>query len=134
MILVSNVFEENGQLKSWHKLFNYFNLTKELYFKPFQITHAILKSRKLVLLNDQGNCQNIIYLNHDLIKNHQVLAIEKCIPKELFSLSLSLLWKVTFLCGKNIWSPFSPSCRLSRKIFPRSTQNLNWHEFEHLAM
>ena len=39
-----------------------------------------------IKLNDQGNCKNIIYLNHHLIKNNQILAIEKFIPKELSSL------------------------------------------------
>ena len=36
------------------------------------------------------NCKNIIYLNHHLIKNNQILAIEKLIPKELYSLSIVL--------------------------------------------
>ena len=42
------------------------------------------------ILNDKGNCKNIIYLNHHLIKNNQILAIEKLIPKELYSLSIVL--------------------------------------------
>ena len=31
-----------------------------------------------------------MYLNHHLIKNNQILAIEKLIPKELYSLSVAL--------------------------------------------
>ena len=38
-------------------------------------------------LNDKGNYNNIC-LNHNLIKNSQILAIEKLIPKELYSLYL----------------------------------------------
>ena len=38
----------------------------------------------------KGNCKNIIYLNHHLIKNNQILPIEKLIPKELYSLSIVL--------------------------------------------
>ena len=34
--------------------------------------------------------KNIIYLNHHLIKNNQILAIDKLIPKELYSLSIFL--------------------------------------------
>ena len=45
---------------------------------------------KLAVLNDKGNCKNIIYLNHHLIKNNQILVIEKFIPKELYSLSIVL--------------------------------------------
>ena len=44
---------------------------------------------KLAVLNDKGNCKNI-YLNHHLIKNNQILVIEKFIPKELYSLSIVL--------------------------------------------
>ena len=43
-----------------------------------------------MVLNDKINCKNIIYLNHHLIKNNQILAIEKLIPKELYSLSIVL--------------------------------------------
>ena len=52
--------------------------------------HEILKSWKLAVLRNKGNCKNIIYLNHHLIKNNQILAIEKLIPKELNSLSIVL--------------------------------------------
>ena len=38
----------------------------------------------------KGNCKNIVYLNHHLIKNNQILTIEKFIPKELYSLSIVL--------------------------------------------
>ena len=47
-------------------------------------------SKTMEILNDKGNCKNIIYLNHHLIKNNQILAIEKLIPKELYSLSIVL--------------------------------------------
>lgn len=33
--------------------------------------------------NDSGNCKSIIYLNHQLVKNNQILETEKLIPKEL---------------------------------------------------
>ena len=38
----------------------------------------------------KGNCKNIVYLNHHLIKNNQILTTEKFIPKELYSLSIVL--------------------------------------------
>ena len=41
-------------------------------------------------MNDKENRKNIIYLNHNLIKNNQILAIEKLIPKELYLLSIVL--------------------------------------------
>ena len=64
-------------------MLNDFQLTQKLYFKWFQLIHAIPKSWKLAVLNDKGNCQNIVYLNHHLIKNNEILVIEKLILKEL---------------------------------------------------
>ena len=66
-----------------------FQLTQISYFKWFQLIHAIPKSWKVAILNDKGNCKNI-YLNHHLIRNNQILAMEHFIPKELFSLSFVL--------------------------------------------
>ena len=87
---ISDLFDENGELKSWQKILSDFQLTQKSYFKWFQLKHAIPKSWKLAVLNDKVNCKNFIYLNHHLIKNSQVLAIEKLIPKELYSLSIVL--------------------------------------------
>ena len=87
---VSDLFDENGELKSRQKILNDFQLTQKSYFKWFQLIHAIPRPWKLAVLNDKGNCKNIIYLNHHLIKNNQILAIDKLIPKELYSLSIFL--------------------------------------------
>ena len=38
------------------------------YFKWFQLIHAIPKSWKKDIKVDQGNCQNLLHLNHHLIK------------------------------------------------------------------
>ena len=77
---ISDLFDENGELKSWQKILSDFQLTQKSYFKWFQLIHAIPRPWKLAVLNDKGNCKNI-YLNHHLIKNSQSLAIEKLIPK-----------------------------------------------------
>ena len=87
---VSDLFDENGELKSWRKILSDFQLTQKSYFKWFQPIHAIPRPWKLAVLNDKGNCKNIIYLKHHLIENNQILAIEKLIPRELYSLSIVL--------------------------------------------
>ena len=49
------------------------------------------KNMKIITINnDKGNCKNFIYLGHHLIKNSQILAIEKLVTKELYSLSIVL--------------------------------------------
>ena len=84
---VNDLFDENGELKALQKILSDFQLTQKSYFKWVQLINAILRPWKLAVLNDKGNCKNI-YLNHHLIKNNQILAIEKLIPKELYSIVL----------------------------------------------
>ena len=67
-----------------------FNLDKKFYFKWYQIIHTIPSSWKLTLQNGNGNHQNLKYLSHHLIKNNQILALEKLVPEELYSLSIFL--------------------------------------------
>ena len=89
LTFVSDLFNENGKLKkSWQKILNDFQLTQKFYFKWVQLTYAIPSPWELAALNDKGNCENIIYLNHHLVKNNQILAIEKLIPKELYYLCI----------------------------------------------
>ena len=73
---------------SWQKTLSDFQLTQKSYFKWVQLIHAIPRPWKLAVLNDKGNFKNIIYLTHHLIKNNQILAIGKLIPKELYTLSI----------------------------------------------
>ena len=76
------------EFKSQQKTLSDFQLTQKFYFKWFQVIHEIPRPWKLAVLNDKGNCKDVIYLNYHLIKNNQILAIEKLIPKELYSLSI----------------------------------------------
>ena len=66
---VSDLFDENGELKSWQKILSDFQLTQKSYFKWFQLINAIPRPWKLTVLNDKRNDKNI-YLNHHLIKNN----------------------------------------------------------------
>ena len=61
--------------------FLYDNGLRHERVKSLQLIHAIPRPWKFDVLND--NCKNIIHLNHHIIKNKQILAIEKLIPKEL---------------------------------------------------
>ena len=77
----------------------------------FQLIHAIPKAWKLAILNDSGNWEIIVFLNHHLIKNYQILSIKYNIPKELCSLSIAL---------KNV---IPASQRYFFSIFPRLSGN-----------
>ena len=49
IIYISDLFDENGELKSWQKILSYFQLTQKSYFKWFQIIHAIPRPWKLAV-------------------------------------------------------------------------------------
>ena len=102
---ISNLFDENTQ---------WLSVNPKIHFKWFQLIHAIPRPWKLAVLNNKGNCKNI-YLKHHLIKNSQILVIEKLIPKELYS--LLLFWKINFLRPKNNFATFSPIHKLNGKRF-----------------
>ena len=53
------------------------------------------ESWKKDIKTDQGNCQNLLYLNHHLLKN-QIYSIEKLKANELCSLSISFLYRFTW--------------------------------------
>ena len=61
-----------------------------MYFKWFQLIHAIPKSWKKHIKIDKGNCRNLLYLNYHLIKNNQIYSNEKLKANELYSLSILL--------------------------------------------
>ena len=51
---VSNLFSDFGEIKSWEKVMDEFNLDKKYYFNWYQIIHTILSSWKLSLRNVNG--------------------------------------------------------------------------------
>ena len=115
-------------------MLNDFQLTQKSYFEWPRLIHAIPKSWKLAVLNDKGNCNNIIYLNHHLIKDNKILAIEKLIPKELYSLSITL--RNEFLKSQkyfsNIFLCLQVECKgiylLPRKISIYTNLRMFWYK------
>ena len=69
---VRDFFDRNSNLKSWVNLVHEYKVLKKMYFKWFQLIHAITKSWKKDIKVDKGKFRNLLYLNHHLIKNNQV--------------------------------------------------------------
>ena len=63
-----------------------FKLITNLYFKWIQLVHAIPYHRKKTLTENTINSQS--YLNHHLIKSHQIHSVENLTAKELYLISL----------------------------------------------
>ena len=113
-------------------MLNDFQLTRNSYFKWFQLIHAVPKLWNLAVLNGKGNWKNI-YLNHHLIKNNQILVIEKLIPKKLYSLSIVL--KNELPTSQNYFSNILPNLQVKwREVYLlpcKGSIGTNLHMFQY---
>ena len=85
---VSDILDDKGNIKTWQNIILQHKISKNSYFKWIQLTHAIPKSWKRELNQDKGYCRNLLLLNHHLLKNNQLHAVEKLTSKELYSFSI----------------------------------------------
>ena len=72
-----------------------------MYFKWFKLIHVIpgrKTSWKKDIRIDRGNCQNLLYLDHNLIKNNQIYSIEK--PKLINLILFLYCWEIQCLPHK----------------------------------
>ena len=69
---MSQLFE--GQiLKEWESLKNEFNLTEDMYFQWLQLKHAIPSNWKTTIGSNLVDVNNLLILDHHLIKGSRVL-------------------------------------------------------------
>lgn len=54
---------------------NEFKFKKASYFKCYELLHVIPSSWKQAVLNGNENCQNVIHLDHILIRDNPILTI-----------------------------------------------------------
>ena len=80
--------DDNGKVNMWENVVKKYKLSRKLYFKWFQLIHAIPSSWKKELKNDDGNCKNLLLLNNHLIKNNQLYSVDKLCAKDLYSFSI----------------------------------------------
>ena len=88
---VSDILDDKGNIKTWQNIILQHKISKNSYLKWIQLTHAIPKSWKRELNQDKGYCRNLLFLNHHLLKNNQLHAVEKLTSKELYSFSIFFL-------------------------------------------
>ena len=75
--------------------------------------HAVPKLWKLVVLNNKWNCKNMIYLNHHLIKDNQILATKTTFSKKA----------ILFIYCSEKWMSYVP--KILFLYFPKF---INWIE------
>ena len=85
---VTQLFDDTGNTKEWMKLKHEFNLNSNLYFKWMQLIHSIPQKLKNTIRNNRIS-ENLLFLNHHLIKCNILLSLEKLTSKELYLIQLT---------------------------------------------
>ena len=60
-----------------------------MFYKWFQLLHAISNSWKKIIKITNDSCTNIVHPDHHLVKNNRIVALEKRPSKEIYSLLIS---------------------------------------------
>ena len=84
---ISHIMKENGEIKSWDDLKNEFELEQRLYFKWMQLVNAIPSVWKNNLKHSNTNSQNLILVDHHLVKSNSLFSIEKLDSRELYCIN-----------------------------------------------
>ena len=72
--------------KSWGEIRTEYNLEEKMFYKWFQLYHAIPNRWKAIIKTTNCSCTNIVYFFHHLVKNSRIVALEKLHSEEIYSL------------------------------------------------
>ena len=81
---VSHFMKRNGKMNSWNELKNEFKFEQQLYFKCMQLFNAIPSNWKNNLKHSDTYSQNLILLDHHLVKSNFLFSIEKLELREIY--------------------------------------------------
>ena len=83
---VDQLENESCQFKKWQILKDEYHLDNDIYFQWAQLIHAIPQIWKnKITQNLTKNESNLLVLNHHLIKNARILALDKLSAMEIYS-------------------------------------------------
>ena len=102
----NHLCKPSGVLKSWSEIKTEYNLLEKMFYKWFQLYHAISKQWKRRSKTTNESCTNIVYLSHHLVKNNRIVALEKLPSKEIYSIIISQ--NVTTPTSQQYFKTFSP--------------------------
>ena len=88
LIYVTQLFDDTENTKEWLKLKHEFNLKNNLYFRWMQLIHSTPQKWKTTIKNNRIS-ENLLFLNHHLIKCNILLSLEKSNSKELYLVQLT---------------------------------------------
>ena len=79
----------NGKLKPWVDIQSEFDLRKEQQFQWLQITHAIPKDWKNIIVEDNGDSNNLVLYDNHICRGGLIYALNKLTSKELYQLQIN---------------------------------------------
>ena len=80
---VGQLFDSDGKLHCWEFLKEKYLLSQNMKFKWFQLTHALPREWKKAISMHDGRLENLLILDHHLIKKNQILCLTKLNSNEL---------------------------------------------------
>ena len=87
---VGQLFDTDGEMKSWECIKHQFSLKNNMQFQYLQIMHALPQHWKESINNSAGNLNNLCIQDHHLIKCSAIYSLEKSNTKELYHMQLLL--------------------------------------------
>ena len=71
---IAHLFDNFGKVKDWNVLKEEFHLDNKFYFQWMQLINAIPSKWKKII-KDEGKCENLLLLNHHLIKHNNLVCL-----------------------------------------------------------
>ena len=81
---IGQLFNDNGNIKSWKDLKIKFYLKDIHKIYWLQIIDALSKTWKDIILKDNGNAKKLVIFDHRIVRNYQICSLNKLISKELY--------------------------------------------------
>ena len=91
---VGQILHENGKAKSWYYIKLEYNLESKLKYRWIQLTDALPKLWKYLILNFIGNSVNLCIFDHHLTKKkNNFYCLNKLGSRELYQIQISEKYK-----------------------------------------
>ena len=82
-------FSHNVSIKEWHEFKREHKLHESFYFQWLQLINSIPERWKFIIRENYENATNLIIHDHHLVKGSRVIALDKLISTEMYSVLIS---------------------------------------------
>ena len=131
--MVGQLLENNQQIKKWNKLKTEFDLNDNEKFLIVQIIHALPILWKEILWNYTESINNLVIQDHHLIKEHQILSLNKLNSATLYEILIDAnnIKPTSQTYFENLFSNFKPDWKSIYLLPRRVTLDTNLRMFQY---